>query len=214
MKYLSEHWEGILTILSVLVSIVSIVYAISVERKRRRLEREKRTPFSWEHISSGVKDIRKWLQRRRFNPEMIIAIPGGGMIVAELLTFDKSEFLPIYVPTQLPAKQLPSKLNKDFFVKTKKYFYHFPPSIELVGRRILILDIYQNSGETIDGICSWLIKNGVVRKNLKIAVITSVSTPRFTEFEADYSAYTSEGPNVFWPWGHAIRLIRNHHRKR
>ena len=51
--------EFTVSVVSVIFGFSGILLAIAIEHSRRREERERKFPFGWEHIASGVKAISK-----------------------------------------------------------------------------------------------------------------------------------------------------------
>ncbi len=199
---------GLLTIISILISIVGLAVAYF------GIQYKKRNRYSWKNIDSGIIKLSKWLRAERekneFIPDAFLAAPGGGVIIAELLAIEYREFIPIIMPFQSSAEEDPVKKYKDLSCRSStKYHYYFPNLRFLKGKKVLIVDIFSSTGSTIKVFKKELIKNEVSTNNIKSVVIVETSTYRVVENSADKAAYKSDTANVYWPWGYAIRLERD-----
>ncbi|NGZ26292.1 MAG: hypothetical protein G8345_05340 [Magnetococcales bacterium] len=197
----------ITTLISLLFGVTGLTLRYYYFRKKSA--REARTIISIDDILKGVDNIGSWLTKIKWHPDILVAIPGGGMIIAELLSFIINDYIPIITAfrkerTNDPLLILNSKEKCD----TSKYSYYFSMTPMRSQKKILIVDIYLNSGETIELFRNKLIESGVQIENIKVAVIVQSNNFRTGERSSDYHSIESNNYDVEFPWGKAIAAER------
>ena len=199
--------DTIIALVGTLVAIVAFVYSAYVERRRRREQLHRQQRFEWTHIQQGVKQICTWLRADRFAPELIIAVEGGGVIVAALAAIEFGDTVPIYVANEPGGPLNGNRLKID----VSGGQLSIPTELlEKKGVRVLICDDFAVSGATLDAIKTRIVSHGL---KAKTAALVGVETIKRFSAEPDYVWFISDNSNVYMPWGHADQGVRVGRRK-
>ena len=124
--------------------------------------------------------------KQEFNPEVVVGIAHGGVIAgATIASILKLDFFPIKFTRKVSER-----------VVRKKPKLVVPPTAELSGKKILLVDDWSQSGETIKSALREIKK--LKPEEVKIAVLV-----RRGEYEPDYYAIFSRQEIIF-PWEESI----------
>src|SRR5947207_1838260 len=143
------------------IAIASFGFAVRNESRRRKERLHRQQRFEWEHVTQGVRQLCKQIRSSGFEPDFLIGIPGAGMILIELSVIELGEDIPIY-----NVQQKHSGTSGQFFgagveVQTAKWRYWIPSEIlQQTDRRVLLLDDYAQSGDTLFGLRAALMEKG------------------------------------------------------
>jgi len=124
--------------------------------------------------------------KREFNPEVVVGIAHGGVIAgATIASILKLDFFPIKFTRKVSER-----------VVRKKPKLVVPPTAELSGKKILLVDDWSQSGETIKSALREI-------KKLKPEEVKTAVLVRRGEYEPDYYAIFSRQEIIF-PWEESI----------
>lgn len=140
---------------------------------------------TWEQIYQMLIDLSQNIQRKCFNPDVIVGVSRGGWIPARILSdfLEKSEIANIKVEFYLGVEK-----------KKKEPKITQSVSVDVESRRILVVDDVSDTGRSLKLVKESLFKKRV--KDLKIATLYykpwSITLPDF------YQKTTSNW--VIFPW--------------
>jgi hypoxanthine phosphoribosyltransferase len=191
--------------------IVTYVYST---RKSARLYKELRR-ITWDEIRLASRKLRKNIERS-FHPSVVFAPCRRGAAIANLM-FDTEENILLHVGIRIDkrtknAKEFAKSRTDDWkIVETGKYYHYIPLSlINLLSKdktaKLLILDDYAMTGDSLKGIVDLLLNNGVEQDNLRTAALVCTAgawdgkghkVPDFWWLKTTYDEF-------YFPWGKAV----------
>ncbi len=138
--------------------------------------------YSWDEVYMLCKELARKIKNSKFKPDVIVAIARGGWIPARIL----ADFLFI--------KELYSVKAEHWGIVatvTGKARITQPLTVDLKGKKVLIVDDVADTGETIEIVAKHVKEKGA--KEVKTAVIDFKHTSKFVP---DYYAREMER----WAW--------------
>ncbi len=138
--------------------------------------------YSWDEVYMLCKELARKIKNSKFKPDVIVAIARGGWIPARIL----ADFLFI--------KELYSVKAEHWGIVatvTGKARITQPLTVDLKGKKVLIVDDVADTGETIEIVTKHVKEKGA--KEVKTAVIDFKHTSKFVP---DYYAREMER----WAW--------------
>ncbi len=146
---------------------------------------DKARKISWQEYSRYCQLLAKRAQEE-FNPQIVVGIARGGVIVgATISSILKLDFFPI---------KFSRRVNEQVVRKRPKLVV--PPTADLSGKKIFLVDDWSDTGQTIKMAVREI-------KKLKPAEIKSAVLVRKGEFQPDYYAIFSR-QQVIFPWEEEI----------
>lgn len=202
-----DRWLAVIGIvISGSFGMLALVYE-RMKRKREELNRQQR--FEWPHIHSGIRQIAAWLRRRKFQPDIIIAIPGGGTALADLLAMEFGEFVPVLPVQQFQNKHAPMPDPNYKTCATAKWTFRLPLKvISDTNQKVVIIDDFASSGDSLRQIKTLFTESGVPSKNVLTVSLVAVAVLKETGKAPDYAWFWVDSYEVHMPWGHASKVIR------
>lgn len=138
--------------------------------------------YSWDEVYALCRELAKKIKESKFKPDVIVAIARGGWIPARIL----ADFLLI--------KELYSVKAEHWGIVatvTGKAKITQPLTVDLSGRKVLVVDDVADTGETVEIVAKHVREKGA--KEVKTAVIDFKHTSKFVP---DYYAREMER----WAW--------------
>lgn len=185
--------------------------AIQKNQEKIRDEHDaKRTRFEWNDIERGVEEICEHLSSEEFIPDILVGIPGAGVIISQLAIIRMMEenrhtFILKCEPSESESR-FPSE-----YVETSTPTWRFgipKETFQDPGIRILILDDFANSGHTLKNIKQFYLENGISENNIRTISLISRTGLRNEGMSPDYTWMEVESYHVYMPWGHASKNSR------
>ncbi len=142
---------------------------------------EKSKKIDWKEYSRYCQLLAR-RAKEEFDPQLVVGIARGGVIAgATIASILKRDFFPIKFSRKVSER-----------VVRKKPKLVVPPTAELSGKKILLVDDWSQSGETIKSALREI-------KKLKPEKIKTAVLVRRGDFEPDYYAMFSRQQIIF-PW--------------
>jgi len=149
---------------------------------------------SWDEIYQMLLDLAQQIRKDQYTPEIIVGVSRGGWPPARVM----SDLL------QNPnLANMKVEFYKDIGVRNKKPRITQPVTVEVVGKRVLVVDDVSDTGHSLR-----IVANHLRRKPVKeIRVCTIYMKPQ-SIFPPDYYARTTRKWIIF-PWERleAVHLI-------
>lgn len=202
----------VINVLGFAIGIIGLIYAFYSENKRKKEQIHRQQRFEWGHVQQGVKQICNWIKQDKFNPDFLLTVPGAGIILTELASIELGEGMPIYIVQQTPVQQSKtSHALSGLEIKTSKWHYFIPQDIfthKKKDTKVLIIDDYAQSGDTLYEIKNTLVANGFKSENIKTASLITLKGLVESSKSPDYSWFFVDTYDVHMPWGHASKKVR------
>lgn len=200
----------ILSALSIVIGIAGFLYAVVANKRRRKERLHRQQRFEWNHIYQGVRQICRDLLKSGFRPELLIGVPGAGLIITELTVIELGDVLPVYIIQQLPKSSIEDfPLASGASFNTEKWKYWIPSEIlALKDKKVLVIDDYAPSGDTLTFLKKELIKQGFKKDNIRTAVLVAPESLRETNKAPDIIWFWVDSTHVYMPWGHGSKRVR------
>jgi hypoxanthine phosphoribosyltransferase len=203
-----DCWLAIMDIIfgvaGFLVGVFGLIASIYYGKEAARLNREKRR-FSWEDLQTGARELARTINKT-FKPDIIYTLSPRGGIIVYLSISEIGEDIPVYVGIQEDVRFGKFRfVPKDYdVVGTAKWNNYIPPSIwKEPGLKVLVIDDYAMSGDSLVNIVSHFISKGFRRENIKTATLVCSSNAIQGNKRPDYHYFTISDPTFYFPWGSA-----------
>lgn len=145
-----------------------------------------------------------------FKPDIIFSPCRRGATIANLfLDLDENVYLFVGVREDIrdgdTFKYTPEKLSDCWYtIETKKYKQYIPKQLlENKQAKLLILDDFAMSGDSMLAITKFLIENGFVRENIKTATIVCTDAAFYAKKAPDFIWLKTSHIDFYFPWGKA-----------
>ena len=173
-------------LVGILGGIPGVIFLLIEYRKRNK---------SWRQIKNYVKDIANQIEVSGFKPDVFLAFPKGGLIVADLLGHRFNNDMDIAAIFT----------KRTFDNEKKEIVYHIRTTYteleSLKGKNILIVDDVLENGKTLREVIALLERNEVNRNNIKSAILGR-SIGVHPIIEPDFHAFDySKSKGLHLPWG-------------
>jgi len=188
-----------------IIGAIGTIAAFLFERRARRLARE-RFRFSWADVNLACKELSK-SAIKKFKPDLLIVMPGGPAIVANLLLEHQQYFVPqICIPVGVVGQAGPQAHDLPGYTKigTPDYELLMPASIVESPKsdcRVLIVEDAIRTNQPLIAITEFLVENGYAVEHIRSCalvatqpVLSSTIRPTWVQFEVTTSDF-------FLPWG-------------
>ena len=197
-------------IVSILIGALGLGFGIYTYLKQRKERLHRQQRFEWNHIYQGVRQLCKWLKRDSFIPDFIVTVPGAGGVLATLASIELGEQVPVYLCHQKSiGKDQEFIAKRGEFVETAKWVYRIPDEVvALTNKKLILLDDYAQSGQTLKNIKDKLIESGFPKENIRSAALISVVGLKESNMSPDYTWFWVDSYDVHMPWGHASSRVR------
>ncbi len=190
----------VLAVLSVAGTAGTFFYGI----KSSRLERERRK-LTWDDLTVAAMDLAQKL-KRTFQPELIFALSAKGTAISLIGLPELGCHLPLYVGLAEDERHHKFPFAPEHFERlaTTKWTLHIPIALFANNeKRVLILDDFVMSGDSLKSVVELLVSKGFNRNNLKTAAIISTRVAADAGKAPDYCWRTVADANFYFPWGKA-----------
>lgn len=198
-------------IISILIGAFAIIIAIYFGLQSKYLFKEIRR-ISWDELRLAARELRKKIEKE-FHPDLIFVPCKRGATIVNLM-YDVEENVQLFVGNRLDKRRTQFSLPKNWrqqwaIVETGKYKHLIPRYLlnllkENKNRKILIIDDFTMTGDSIEKIKELMEKEKIPSDNIKTAAIV-----------ATYVSYEGKGlPDFYWlitaykvfyfPWGKAV----------
>lgn len=195
-----------LTIFFGIIGSIGTFAALYFERKARKLKKD-RFRFSWHDIYQSTKELSK-KAIKKYQPEILIAGPGGPSIVANLMLEHQQYFISqiIFPVEDLAGVCCGRKDDLNYYIEPLTDYNVWIPKIVTENKdknklKVLIVDDAIFTNQICVAIKSHLIKNGYKPENIKICALVVMSTVMKSKVKPDWVHFQVETPNFFLPWG-------------
>jgi hypoxanthine phosphoribosyltransferase len=190
--------------LSILLTIFFGLLSAYYQMENKRLNKEKRR-INWEDLMSLTRSLRQKIYRD-YKPQIFFSPCRRGATIANLM-FLPNENVPLYVGIREDTR-VTHKLNldkKDFeVVSTGKYDHYIPNSLfEKTDSKLLIIDDFAETGDSLSTIVKYLIGKGFDKDKIKTATVVCSQTAVNANKKPDFFSIEMPG-DFYFPWGKAI----------
>jgi hypoxanthine phosphoribosyltransferase len=191
------------------VGLSGFTFAVLNERRRRRQVLHRQQRFEWDHVYQGVRQLCRAIARDGFMPDVLIGIPGAGLILDTLAVIEWGDSLPVYVIHQEPIDALPPANYAGVTFETSKWRYFISMEVlSLSQKKVLILDDYAHAGDTLRELRRVLETNGFRRDHVRTAALVANTGLKEIAKAPDYVWFWVDTFDVHMPWGHASKRVR------
>lgn len=143
--------------------------------------------ITWEDVEKMTDKIADDIMVSGFVPDRIIGITAGGLIPLYFLS----------IKLGLRRSILTVSVSSYDKQKRKEFEVMYLPQIDMVGERVLLVDEFADSGNTLEKM-SKIIKDRYGVSQIKTATIAL--DRQKCRHAPDYHAFASEGEFVVFPW--------------
>lgn len=142
---------------------------------------------TWDELQGLAKKVATKVKRAQYKPDMIIALARGGLVPARQL----SDFLAIKDVAAIKIEHWGVTANKD-----QKAVLKYPISIDLSGKKVLVVDDITDTGESLMVAIEFLktLKPAEIRTSTLQHIPGSKCVPDF------YGEALSEWTWIVYPW--------------
>jgi len=197
-------FSSVTNISSASITVVSILVSIFVFRKNRKLQKELKS-FKWEKVHSSSLELGKII-KKDFSPDVILTYtPRSGIIallLRDLVNVKSPVFVGVVFHKKSPIGFAPSHFWK---VETNKMDIFIPDALlDYIDKKILIVDEYTLTGDSLSVLKSFLIQKGFNEKKIRTASLIKTTTAEISKKSPDYSFFTVDYTDFYLPWGKAL----------
>lgn len=202
-------------VIGILGLVAAIVAAVDSRRQAQKYQAEfqKSRTITWDELRQGSNSLRKEIEKN-FRPTAIFTPCRRGASIANLM-YDNQENILLYVgiriDKRLPgAAQMATPPTNDWRVAdTGKYYHYIPNSlVNLLVKektaRLLILDDYTQTGDSLARITNFLKENGAEPSNLKTAAMVCHDSAIQGNKAPDFYWRNTDKSDFLFPWGKAV----------
>lgn len=191
------------SIIGLVVALLALFWTIKLEIKRRQYR------ILWEDVTELTRKIAKIIIKKRFHPDIIVAIGGPPVIVAELILIELDEFIPLYVANQIIRKRDEKEGIYDHIIVTTKWRTTIPKEcLDNQNARVLIVEDFIPTGDTSFGIKKIFINRGFDNKNIRIATLLVSDTVTEAKKVPHFIGEIVNTQDIKLPWGPALKGSR------
>jgi hypoxanthine phosphoribosyltransferase len=180
------------------------IFSIISERARKKAEKLSKS-LSWSELQAGTNDLCKKV-RRDFQPDVILTPNLRGGIIAELINDQFDRHIPVFVG-QIFWKGLGGEIKpipNHIEIKTGKWMLYIPEGVvEYKDLRLLIVDDFSMSGDTVSKVKNQLVARGFNPDLIKTASLFTTKVAIQNNKTTDYYWKVSEDDSFYFPWGKA-----------
>ncbi len=145
-------------------------------------------PFSWENVENTAASLTEKINSSGFTPDIIIAISRGGLVPARLLS--DSLNVPVLYTIRI-------SLYSSVGVRMEKPEVTQPLSVDITGKKILIVDDVSDSGRSLE-----LAEQYIIPLNPAEIKTATIHYKPGSMFKPDFFIFTTEAW-VVYPWERA-----------
>lgn len=187
-----------------IIGVVGVGLTIYYESKSRKLEKLNKS-LSWAELQAGTHDLCKQF-RGNFKPEVILTPNLRGGIISHLVMDNYDYHIPVFVG-QIFWRKLGGEITRipnHFEIETGKWILYIPEALlEFKDKRLLIVDDFAMSGDTLANVKQLLISKGFNPELIKTVSLVTTKVAIQNNKAADYYWKASEDDSFFFPWGKA-----------
>ena len=196
--------DNIVSILSMLITFISILVSIVIFRKNRKLQKELKS-FNWEKVHTATLELGKII-KKSYNPDIILTYTPRSGIIALLLRDTINIKCPVFVCVVYHKKSPPNFAPSHFMkIETNKMDIFIPDALlDYIHKKILIVDEYTLTGDSLSVLKNFLISIGFDDKRIKTASLIQTTTAKLSRKSPDYSFFTVDYTDFYLPWGKAL----------
>jgi len=197
--------------IGLLIGLLGIILSFIFHTKARKAEKEtieaikENKSLSWSELQAGSSDLCKKF-RKDFTPDIILTPNLRGGIISELIKDQFEKHIPVFTgqifwkKTSVHTPEIPD----NFQIKTGKWILYIPQSIcAFKESKLLIVDDFAMSGDTLWGIKEKLIDHGFREENIKTVSLVTTKVAIDNSKEPDYFWRVNESSDFYFPWGKA-----------
>jgi len=191
------------TFLTVIFGVGSIFITIYYQIKNKQLNKKK---ITWEELQDFTNSLRKKINTG-YKPDIYFSPCRRGATIANLM-FLADENIPLFVGIREDnrGKNTAFAFKHEGFVisKTEKYNHYIPKGLlDQKKFKLLIIDDFADTGDSLKTIVDFLVDNGFEKENIKTATVVCSETAHRARKAPDY--FSTIMPSDFrFPWGEAI----------
>ena len=197
----------IVSYISLILAVVSLVYALRSQRENKDLKRllnMERQHFSWEEIHKACRELATEL--RKFKPSIIVTTPGTPMMVASLIVEELHEWIPMHIiyVTDASVANCPNEFVPEDYIafKSARRKWHMPR--KLLGEsnaRIAIIDDVSFDSVYFDRLLELLTNDGkMTRENIFTASLIASQAVLHSR-SLDWHRIPVVNTSIYLPWG-------------
>lgn len=191
-------------LIGVVTGVFGIIYTWYLNKKSKELEKMNRS-LSWAELQGGTYDL--WKQfKGDYEPEVILAPNLRGGIIGHMIMDQYDTHIPVFVGLIFWRQnngEIPP-LPNHFEIRTGKWMLYIPKAImDFKDKRLLIVDDFAMSGDTLAGVKQTLVDAGFNPDLIKTASLVTTKVAVANNKSADYKWKEAEDNNFYFPWGKA-----------
>jgi hypoxanthine phosphoribosyltransferase len=181
---------------------------VSLEEEMHRLYDETRR-FAWEDIQNAARELGRKLHADGFVPDIIFVPRARSAIVAYLLVeYMERPEVPMFVGIEEDNRAVQSQFKVEIvdyvIAKTAKWTHWIPNAVlQLKDKRILIVDDFAHSGDSLFEITQVLLNAGFTQEGIKTATVVCTSTAEIRKRVPHYKYASVRDIDFTFPWGKA-----------
>lgn len=187
-----------------IVGVVGVLLTVYYENKTRKLERLNKS-LSWSELQAGTHDLTKQF-RGSFQPEVILSPNLRGGILSHLIMDSYDYHIPVFIGQIFWRKlegEIPS-IPDHFQIQTGKWMLYIPKSLmEFSDKKLLIVDDFAMSGDTLASVKQVLVENGFDENKIKTVSLVTTKVAIQNSKASDYFWKAAEDDDFYFPWGKA-----------
>lgn len=184
--------------------MLGVVLTVYYENKAKKAERLNKS-LDWSELQAGTTDLCKKI-RNEFQPEVILTPNLRGGIISHLIIDHFDKHIPVFVG-QIFWKRLNGSIPtvpNHFVIQTGKWQLYIPESvIHFKESRLLIVDDFAMSGDTVASVKQVLVDNGYNADLIKTVSLVTTKVAIQNSKATDYYWKVSENDDFYFPWGKA-----------
>ncbi|WP_409344265.1 phosphoribosyltransferase family protein [Paenibacillus sp. MBLB4367] len=197
--------NGIMNWFFGIVGVVGAVASYNSEHKRKKEEKMRKT-LTWAELQAGTNDICKELRRKQFEFDVILTPNLRGGIISELIKDHFDRHIPVFVG-QIFWREMDGDIPvipEHFPIETGKWMLYLPDAVaNFKDSRLLIVDDFAMSGDTVFNIKKELVARGFQPKNIGTFSLITTPIAKANNKAPDFHWRTSEDNSFYFPWGKA-----------
>ncbi len=191
-----------------ILGVGGIILSFYFQHENKKLQKELKR-ITWSDLVIAAREFRIKINKV-FKPDIIFSPCRRGATIANLfIGVNENIFLFVGVREDIrdgdKFKCIPEKLNEHWdTIGTNKYKQYIPKQLlENKQAKLLILDDFAMSGDSLLAITDYLIKNGFDRSNIKTATIVCTDAAFDAKKMPDFFWLKSPHTDFYFPWGKA-----------
>ena len=197
--------ETVLAVGGLIGTLAGLTGTVFYGRAARKLHRE-RLSFTWDELHAGGRELGRQVKEAGFAPEIVLTPSIRGATVAGIVVLEFDNQLPIFMCIQedIRAVHFAFSPSDHTAVETSKWRIRVPDALRgHTDKRILIVDDFAMSGDSLVKIRECLTQFGFAREAVRAASLVCTTTTKDTNKAPEFCWYETPTSRFYFPWGQA-----------